>query len=81
MSRRQFNRAFRARTGATPARMVERLRADLARGHIETTAEPVERVAEAVDFGDGKHETGTCLGKWRATQNKTANSYAIEITT
>lgn len=55
MSRRQFSRAFRAQTGATPARMVERLRAHLARGHIETTAEPVERVAEAVDFGDAEN--------------------------
>lgn len=32
MSRRQFSRAFRAQTGTTPARVVERLRADLARG-------------------------------------------------
>jgi len=55
MSRRQFSRAFRAQTGATPARMVERLRADLARGRIETTAEPVERVAEAVGFGDAEN--------------------------
>jgi transcriptional regulator GlxA family with amidase domain len=55
MSRRQFSRAFRAQTGATPARMVERLRADLARGRIETTAESVERVAEAVGFGDAEN--------------------------
>jgi transcriptional regulator GlxA family with amidase domain len=48
MSRRQFSRAFRAQTGTTPARVVERLRADLARGRIETTPEPVERIAEAV---------------------------------
>jgi transcriptional regulator GlxA family with amidase domain len=51
MSLRQFSRAFRAQTGTTPARVVERLRADLARGRIETTAEPVERIAEAVGFG------------------------------
>jgi transcriptional regulator GlxA family with amidase domain len=55
MSRRQFSRAFRAQTGATPARVVERLRADLARGHIETTPEPVERIAEAVGFGDAEN--------------------------
>jgi transcriptional regulator GlxA family with amidase domain len=55
MSRRQFSRAFRAQTGATPARVVERLRADLARGRIETTAEPVERIAEAVGFGDAEN--------------------------
>jgi transcriptional regulator GlxA family with amidase domain len=55
MSRRQFSRAFRAQTGTTPARVVERLRADLARGRIETTAEPVERIAEAVGFGDAEN--------------------------
>ncbi len=32
MSLRQFTRAFRAQTGTTPARVVERLRTDLARG-------------------------------------------------
>jgi len=51
MSRRQFSRAFRAQTGTTPARVVERLRADMARGRIESTTEPVERIAEAVGFG------------------------------
>jgi transcriptional regulator GlxA family with amidase domain len=55
MSRRQFSRAFRAQTGTTPARVVERLRADMARGRIETTAEPVERIAEAVGFGDAEN--------------------------
>jgi transcriptional regulator GlxA family with amidase domain len=55
MSLRQFTRAFRAQTGATPARVVERLRTDLARGRIETTIEPVERIAEAVGFGDAEN--------------------------
>jgi transcriptional regulator GlxA family with amidase domain len=55
MSLRQFSRVFRAQTGMTPARVVERLRADLARGRVETTAEPVERVAEAVGFGDAEN--------------------------
>src|SRR6476660_9743947 len=55
MSRRQFSRAFRAQTGTTPARVVERLRADMARGRIETTTEPVERIAEAVGFGDAEN--------------------------
>jgi len=32
-----------------------RLRADLARGRIETTAGPVERIAEAVGFGDAEN--------------------------
>jgi transcriptional regulator GlxA family with amidase domain len=55
MSLRQFSRAFRAQTATTPARVVERLRADLARGRIETTAEPVERIAEAVGFGEAEN--------------------------
>jgi AraC-like DNA-binding protein len=55
MSLRQFSRLFRAQTGTTPARVVERLRADLARGRIETSAEPVERIAEAVGFGDAEN--------------------------
>jgi transcriptional regulator GlxA family with amidase domain len=55
LSLRQFSRAFRAQTGATPARVVERLRTDLARGRVETTDEPVERIAEAVGFGDAEN--------------------------
>ena len=55
MSLRQFSRAFRAQTGTTPARVVERIRADLARGRLEATAESVERIAEAVGFGDAEN--------------------------
>ena len=55
MSLRQFSRVFRAQTGTTPARVVERLRADLARGRIETTGESVEGIAEAVGFGDAEN--------------------------
>jgi transcriptional regulator GlxA family with amidase domain len=55
MSLRQFSRTFRAQTGTTPARLVERLRVDLARGRIETTPEPVELIAEAVGFGDAEN--------------------------
>src|SRR5947209_17894345 len=62
MSLRQFSRAFRAQTSTTPARVVERLRADLARGRIETTAEPVERIAEAFGFGDAEKIRRACIG-------------------
>ena len=55
MSLRQFSRTFRAQTGTTPARLVERLRVDLARGRIETTPEPVERIAEAVGLSDAEN--------------------------
>jgi len=52
MSPRHFARAFAAETGATPAKAVERLRLEAARLRVETTREPIDRVAEAVGFGD-----------------------------
>lgn len=52
MSPRNFARAFRAETGLTPAKAVERLRLDAARLRVEGTAEPIDRVAESVGFGD-----------------------------
>jgi transcriptional regulator GlxA family with amidase domain len=52
LSPRQFGRAFLAETGQTPAKAVERLRAEAARVRIETSAEPIEQVAEAVGFAD-----------------------------
>ena len=45
MSPRHFARAFAAETGLTPAKAVERLR-------VETTHEPIDRVAETSGFGD-----------------------------
>jgi len=52
MSPRNFARAFRAETGLTPAKAVERLRLEAARLRVETSPEPIDRVAEAVGFGD-----------------------------
>ncbi|MDE2485970.1 MAG: GlxA family transcriptional regulator [Alphaproteobacteria bacterium] len=52
MSPRNFARAFRAETGLTPAKAVERLRLEAARIRVETSREPIDRVAEAVGFGD-----------------------------
>jgi transcriptional regulator GlxA family with amidase domain len=54
MSPRHFARAFAAETGVTPAKAVERLRLEAARLRIETTREPIDRVAEAVGFGDAE---------------------------
>jgi transcriptional regulator GlxA family with amidase domain len=54
MSPRHFARAFRAETGATPAKAVERLRLEAARARVEDTAEPIDRVAELTGFGDGE---------------------------
>jgi transcriptional regulator GlxA family with amidase domain len=52
MSPRNFARAFHAEVGTTPAKAIERLRLEAARTWVETTREPIDRVAEAVGFGD-----------------------------
>ncbi|SDN81240.1 DJ-1/PfpI family protein [Phyllobacterium sp. OV277] len=52
LSPRQFGRAFRAETGETPAKAVERLRAEAARGRIESGSEPIESIAVSVGFVD-----------------------------
>jgi|HubBroStandDraft_3_1064219.scaffolds.fasta_scaffold58211_2 transcriptional regulator GlxA family with amidase domain len=51
MSPRHFARAFRAETGVTPARHVERVRLESARRRLEDTAEPVAAIAAACGFG------------------------------
>ena len=50
LSPRQFGRAFRAETGETPAKAVERLRAEAAKLRIETSAEAIEVIAREVGF-------------------------------
>ncbi|WP_343715221.1 helix-turn-helix domain-containing protein [Inquilinus sp.] len=52
LSPRQFGRAFLAETGQTPAKAIERLRAEAARPRIEDGAEPIEAVARDVGFSD-----------------------------
>jgi transcriptional regulator GlxA family with amidase domain len=51
MSARNFARAFRAETGVTPARHVERVRIEAARRRLEDTDEPIAAVAAACGFG------------------------------
>jgi transcriptional regulator GlxA family with amidase domain len=51
MSARHFARAFRAETGVTPARYVERVRVEAARRRLEEGSEPVAAVAAACGFG------------------------------
>jgi transcriptional regulator GlxA family with amidase domain len=51
MSTRHFARAFRAETGLTPARFVERVRLEAARRRLEDTSEPIASVAAACGFG------------------------------
>jgi len=52
LSPRQFARKFLAETGETPAKFVERLRAEAARLMVTEGDEPVESVARTVGFRD-----------------------------
>lgn len=54
MSERNFARAFRKETGVTPAKAVERIRLDAARGLTESTQEPIEAIAARTGFGDAE---------------------------
>jgi transcriptional regulator GlxA family with amidase domain len=51
MSPRHFARAFRAETGVTPARYVERVRLEAARRRLEDSADPIAAVASECGFG------------------------------
>jgi transcriptional regulator GlxA family with amidase domain len=52
LSVRQFGRAFLAATGTTPAKAIERLRAEAARSRVEDGREPLESIAQAVGYAD-----------------------------
>ncbi|MHB8531314.1 MAG: GlxA family transcriptional regulator [Solirubrobacteraceae bacterium] len=51
MSPRHFARAFRAETGMTPARYVERVRLEAARRRLEEDSEPIGAIAQGCGFG------------------------------
>jgi transcriptional regulator GlxA family with amidase domain len=51
MSPRNFARAYRAETGVTPARYVERVRLEAARRALEDSSKPIATVAAACGFG------------------------------
>lgn len=52
LSVRQFSRAFIEATGTTPAKAIERLRAEAARPRVEDGREPLEVIGRAVGFTD-----------------------------
>lgn len=52
MSPRHFSREFRQSTGQSPARAVERLRADTARRLVEADRLTIERIASKTGFSD-----------------------------
>lgn len=52
MSARTFARAYVARAGRTPARMVEAMRIETARRSLEATEQPLKQIARDCGFGD-----------------------------
>lgn len=54
MSARQFARAFKAETGATPAHTVERLRVDAARAALDSGNTSLQRLAQECGFGSAE---------------------------
>jgi transcriptional regulator GlxA family with amidase domain len=52
VSPRQFIRAFKLETGQTPAKAVERIRAESARAHIENGSASIEAIARLSGFVD-----------------------------
>jgi len=52
LSPRQFGRIFRAETGCTPAKAVERIRTEVARQKLEQGNDPVEIIARQVGYAD-----------------------------
>jgi len=52
LSVRQFSRAFMTATGLTPAKAIERLRAEAARPRVEDGRETLETIAQMVGFAD-----------------------------
>ncbi len=51
LSPRHFARAFRAETGTTPGRFVDRVRLEHARRLLEDTADGVEEISRASGYG------------------------------
>lgn len=54
-SLRSFQRAYVAATGMTPAKGVEAIRVNAARELLESSTQPVKRIADRCGFGDEEH--------------------------
>jgi transcriptional regulator GlxA family with amidase domain len=55
LSPRQFSRAFHAETGQSPAKAIENLRVESARGLMEQSRHPIDVVARQTGFSDRDH--------------------------
>ncbi len=54
MSPRHFARAFHTETGVTPAKAVERIRADAARAALDSGNRSIQKIARACGFGESE---------------------------
>jgi transcriptional regulator GlxA family with amidase domain len=61
MSLRQFAREFVAATGTTPAKAIERLRAEAAHSRVEDGRENLDAIARAVGFSDAERMRQTFI--------------------
>lgn len=61
LSRRQFDRAFSAETGQTPAKAIEQMRAEAARIRIEESNDSLDAIARATGFGDADRMRRSCM--------------------
>jgi len=61
MSPRHFSRAFLAETGMSPAKAVEQLRAETARGSLAGTGRSVREIARSCGFGNAERMRRTFL--------------------
>lgn len=52
LSTRQFSRAFREETGQSPAKAIERMRAEVARQMLEEGRHPIDLIARETGFND-----------------------------
>jgi transcriptional regulator GlxA family with amidase domain len=61
MSSRHFSRAFHAETGMSPAKAIEQLRAEAARGALSGSGRSVQDIARAHGFGNAERMRRTFL--------------------
>jgi transcriptional regulator GlxA family with amidase domain len=61
MSPRNFSRAFRTETGMSPAKAIEQLRAETARGSLASSGRSVQDVARFCGFGNAERMRRTFL--------------------
>jgi transcriptional regulator GlxA family with amidase domain len=61
MSPRHFSRAFHAETGLSPAKAIEQLRAETARGSLAGNGRSIQEVARACGFGNAERMRRTFI--------------------